>query len=148
MLVTSVLPLLHRFGSAAAPFALALIADAFLYFVSSRLGTGIAVFFYYSAFTALGILFLGTERVRLTVAHGAIATGSIVALHLFVPVSTGIASPDRIFYGYFVINVVASSAILYGIIYYAVWQSTRAEAMVEREYQRSNHYCPTFCRRM
>ena len=135
--ILAALPLLHRFGSAAAPFALTIIVDGFLFFVSTRLGTGIGVFFYYSAVTALGILFLGTERVRLTVALGAIAAGSIIALHMFVPVNTGIASPDRIFYGYFVVNVVASSAILYGIIYYAVRQFAQAEAMVEREYERS-----------
>jgi adenylate cyclase len=135
--VLAALPLLHRFSSAAAPFALALIGDAFLYFVSSRLGTGIGVFFYYSSFTALGILFLGTERVGLTVALAAIAAGAIIALHIFVPVTTGIASPDRMFYGYFVVNVLGSSAILYGILFYAIRQFTHAEAMVEREYERS-----------
>jgi adenylate cyclase len=135
--ILAALPLLHRFSSAAAPFALTLIVDGFLYFVSARLGTGIGVFFYYSAITALGILFLGTERVGLTVVLGTIATGLIIALHMFVPVNTGIASQDRLFYGYFVVNVVASSAILYGIIYYAVRQFAQAEAMVEREYERS-----------
>lgn len=135
--ILAALPLLHRFSSAAAPFALTLIGDAFLYYVSSRLGTGIGVFFYYSSFTALGILFLGTERIGLTLVVSAISTGAIIALHFFVPVTTGIASADRMFYGYFVINVVASSAILYGILFYALRQFTRAEAMVEREYERS-----------
>jgi adenylate cyclase len=135
--ILAALPLLHRFGSAAAPFALTLIGDGFLYFVSTRLGTGTGLFFYYSSFTALGILFLGTERVGLTVVLGAFAAGLIIALHMFVPVSTGIASPGRLFYGNFVVNVVASSAILYGIIYYAVRQFAQAEAMVEREYERS-----------
>jgi adenylate cyclase len=135
--ILAALPLLHRFGPAAAPFALTLIGDGFLYFVSARLGTGTGVFFYYSSATALGILFLGTERVSLTVVLGAIAAGLIIALHMFVPVNTGIASHDRLFYGNFVVNVVASSAILYGIIYYAVRQFAQAEAMVEREYERS-----------
>jgi adenylate cyclase len=135
--ILAALPLLHRFGSAAAPFALTLIGDGFLYFVSTRLGTGTGVFFYYSSFTALGILFLGTERVGLTVVLGAFAAGLIIALHMFVPVNTGIASPGRLFYGNFVVNVVASSAVLYGIIYYAVRQFAQAEAMVEREYERS-----------
>ena len=135
--ILAALPLLHRFGPAAAAFALTLIIDGFLYFVSARLGTGIGVFFYYSTATALGILFLGTERVGLTVVLGAFAPGLIIALHMFVPVNTGIASQDRLFYGYFVVNVVASSAILYGIIYYAVRQFAQAEAMVEREYERS-----------
>lgn len=135
--ILAALPLLHRFSSAAAPFALALIGDAFLFYVSTRLGTGIGIFFYYSAFTALGILFLGPERMLLTVALAAIATGAIIVLHSFVPVTTGIASPERMFYGYFVVNVVASSAILYGILFYAIRQFTRAEAMVEREYERS-----------
>jgi adenylate cyclase len=131
------IPLLHRFSSAAAPFVFALVGDTFIFFVSARLGTGTGAFFYYSSFTALGILFLGTERVLLTVALGTVAAASIIALHMLVPPNTGIASPERLFYGNFVVNVLASSAVLYGIIFYAVKQFVHAEALLEREHERS-----------
>jgi hypothetical protein len=39
---------------------------------------------------------------------------------------------------YFVINVVASSAMLFVIVFYAVAQIARAEAAAEREYDRSD----------
>jgi adenylate cyclase len=129
--------LFHRFGSATAPFMLTLIVDAFLFFVSSRLGTGAGLYFYYASFTALGILFLGTERMFLTAALSLAAIASIIAMHLFMRYNTGIATLDRLFYQYFVVNVCGSSAILFGIIVYAVRQFARAEARVEREYERS-----------
>jgi adenylate cyclase len=136
-LILALLPLLHRFSPVAAPFILAILGDAFLFFVSFWLGTGTGVFFYYSNVTALGILFVGTERILVTVTLGLVAAGAIVALHMYVPQNTGIASPGRLFYGYFVVDVIASSAILYGIIFYSVRQFVRAEATAEREHQRS-----------
>jgi adenylate cyclase len=135
--ILAALPLLHRFSSAAAPFVLALVGDAFIFFVGARLGTGTGLFFYYSNLTALGILFLGTERILLTVTLGIVAAASIIALHMFVPHSTGIASPERLFYGNFVVNVAASSAVLYGLIFYAVRQFVHAEDLLEQEHERS-----------
>jgi adenylate cyclase len=131
------LPLLHRFSPVVAPFVLILLADAFLYFVSFRLGTGLGLHFYYASFTALGILFLGTEQIFMTVTLAVVAIASIITMHMFVPYSTGVASPDRIFYGYFISNVIGSSTILFGIIFYAVRQFVQAEAKVEHEYERS-----------
>jgi adenylate cyclase len=135
--ILAALPLLHRFGPGVAPFTFTVLADVFIFFINTRLGTDSGTYLYYPTVTALGILFLGTERRVLTVMLGAIAAGGIVAVHMFVPVSTGLASPERLLYGYFIPNALASSAILYGIIFYAVLQFARAEATAEREYERS-----------
>jgi len=87
--------------------------------------------------TALGILLIGTERFLLTIATGIIATGLIIIQQTVVPRDTGFVSPTELFLGSFVTSVVASSAILYGIIFYAVRQFARAEEAAEREHQRS-----------
>jgi adenylate cyclase len=130
-------PLLHRFSPVAAPLVLVFIAYAFIFVVSSMLGTGAGTYLYFSIITALGILFIGPEHVFLTVALGVVAAGLTIALNMIVPHDKGIVSPAALFFGHFVTNVVASSAILYGIIFYAVRQFARAEEAAEREHQRS-----------
>ncbi|TMA79816.1 MAG: adenylate/guanylate cyclase domain-containing protein, partial [Deltaproteobacteria bacterium] len=86
---------------------------------------------------ALGILLVGAERVFLSIIIGAVAAALIIALHIVVPRDTGYIPATRLFYGSFVINVLAGSTLLYAIIFYAVRQFTRAEERAEREHQRS-----------
>jgi len=130
-------PLLHRFSPLAAPIVLVLIAYAFIFVANSMLGTGAGTYLFFFTTTALGILFIGPEHVFLTVAFGVVAAGLIIALNMIVPHDKGIVSPAALFFGHFVTNVIASSAILYGIIFYAVRQFARAEEAAEREHQRS-----------
>src|SRR5436305_3280510 len=130
-------PLLHRFSPVAAPLVLVLIAYAFIFVVSSMLGTGAGTYLYFFTFAALGILLIGPEHVFLTIALGVVAAALIIALNMIVPHDKGIVSPAALFFGHFVTNVIASSAILYGIIFYAVRQFARAEEAAEREHQRS-----------
>src|SRR5205814_1162077 len=130
-------PLLHRFSPVAAPLFLVFIAYAFIFVVNSMLGTGAGTYLYFFTFTALGILFIGPEHVFLTVALGVVAAGLIIILNIIVPHDKGIVSPAALFFGHFVTSVIASSAILYGIIFYAVRQFARAEEAAEREHQRS-----------
>jgi adenylate cyclase len=130
-------PLLHRLSPVAAPLFLVLLAYAFIFTVNSMLGTGAATYLYMFTATALGILFIGPEYIFLTVLLGVVAVGLIITLNVTVPHDRGIVSPAALFFGHFVTNVIASSAILYGIIFYAVRQFTRAEERAEREHQRS-----------
>src|SRR6266568_1870191 len=130
-------PLLHRFSPLAAPLVLVLIAYVYVFVVNSVLGTGAGTYLYFFTLTALGILFIGPEHVFLTVALGVVAGGLIIILNMIVPHDKGIVSPAALFFGHFVTNVIASSAILYGIIFYAVRQFTRAEEAAEREHLRS-----------
>ncbi len=130
-------PLLHRFGPLAAPLTLVGVGYAFIFWVSSIVGTDGGTYFIYLTAAALGILLVGAERVLLSVIIGAVAAGLIILLHIVVPRDTGYISATRLFYGSFVINVLTGSAILYGIIFYTVRQFTRAEETAEREHQRS-----------
>jgi adenylate cyclase len=68
---------------------------------------------------------------------GASAAALIILVHIIAPHETGRISSESLFYGNFITNVVASATILFGIVFYAVRQITRAEAAAEREYERS-----------
>jgi len=59
-----------------------------------------------------------------------------IGVHLLFPLETGFVPPAVLFL-YFVTNVVASSAILFVIVFYALRQIARAEATAELEYDRS-----------
>jgi adenylate cyclase len=131
------IPLLHRFGALAAPLAVVGLAYAWIVWVTSHAGTDGGAYLTYFTAAALGILLVGAERVALAVAIGGIGAGLIIFVHLVFPRDGGYVSPTSLFYGNFVANVVASSAALYGIVFYAVRQFTRAEERAEREYQRS-----------
>jgi adenylate cyclase len=130
-------PLLHRFGPLAAPLVLVGVGYTFIFWVSSIVGTDGGTYFFYSTAAALGILLLGAERAFLSVVLGAVAAGLIILLHIVVPRNTGVVPARSLFSGTFVINVLSSSALLYGIIFYSVRQFSRAEERAEREYERS-----------
>ncbi len=130
-------PLLHHFGPLAAPLTLVGVGYVFIFWVSSIVGTDGGTYSIYLTAAALGILLVGAERVFLSIIIGAVAAALIIALHIVVPRDTGYIPATRLFYGSFVINVLAGSALLYAIIFYAVRQFTRAEERAEREHQRS-----------
>lgn len=131
------IPLLHRFGQLVAPLAFVVLAYAIIFRTSVQMGTGGGAYLHYLTATVLGILFMGTERVLLTVGIGVVATALIIILHILAPYDTGRLSATSLFYGNFITNVITGSAILYGIVFYAIGQITRAEAAAEREYERS-----------
>src|SRR5262249_1737820 len=84
---------------------------------------------------ALAILLLGGEHVFLSFALGAVATGLLIVLHIGVlPWNVNNVPMDPLL---FVVNVVFMSSVLYGIVFCAVRQFTRAEERAEREQQRS-----------
>ena len=119
------IPLLHRFGPLAAPLAFVVLAYAIIFRTSVQMGTGGGAYLHYLTATVLGILFMGTERVLLTVGVGVVATALIIVLHMVAPYDTGRLSATSLFYGNFLTNVVATSAILYGIVFYAIGRSAR-----------------------
>jgi adenylate cyclase len=131
------IPLLHRFGPLVAPLAFVVLAYALIFRTTVQMGTGGGAYLHYLTATVLGILFIGSERRLLTVGIGVVATALIIILHIVAPYDTGRLSATSLFYGNFITNVIASSAILYGIVLYAIGQITRAEGVAEQEYERS-----------
>jgi adenylate cyclase len=117
----ALVPLLHRFNSLAAPLALIALGYVFLF------RTIYQSYLYCFTATAFGILLIGTEHVLITLTLGAIAAALIIVLHPIVPYNTGLSLPP----GNFIMNVIANSAILFGVVSYAMCQITRSEAATE-----------------
>ncbi len=127
-LAWGLIPLLHRFGSLAAPMALVATAFIWAFWLSLAGGTASGATFVYFTASAGGILMLGAERAFLSFAIGAVGTGLLIVLHTGVvrDLSSYPISPLT-----FAINAIGSSAALYLIVFYAVRQFTRAEEKLE-----------------
>jgi adenylate cyclase len=131
------LPMLHRFGPLAGPAVLVTFAYPFAYWVVARGGTDSGSWLVFLAAVPVTVLLFGTEHLLLT---GLCATASavlIIVAHVYLPESTGYVSEQSLFYGNFMISVVATTVLLFVIVHYALRQVNRAEATAEREFQRS-----------
>ncbi|MBR0830356.1 adenylate/guanylate cyclase domain-containing protein [Bradyrhizobium manausense] len=132
------MPLLHRFGPIAAPLAFVGVSYAVVLWVTSLVGTSGATQIGYFTATALSILIIGTERYFITIILGIISVALIIVVELHLPRDTGFVSPTMLFLTNFSASIVLNSALLYGIIFYAVRQMERAEEAAERERKRSD----------
>jgi adenylate cyclase len=130
-------PLLHRFSPLAAPLVFVGVSYAVIFWVASLVGTNGGERLGYFVVTALSILIIGTEHYFITFALGVFSVGLIIIQEILLPRDTGFVSPTFLFLTNFAATVVLNSAVLYGIIFYAVRQMERAEAAAEREHQRS-----------
>jgi adenylate cyclase len=130
------IPLWHRFGPVAAPLAYVVVSYSSIFIICAMLGTDSGMQMQYLAITAGVALILGTERIALSIAVAVVAVILVVALELLVPHDTGLLSAGAML-GNFVACVIGTAFILFAIVFYAVWQADRAEAVAEREFQRS-----------
>ena len=130
------LPLSHRFGELAGPLAYVTVVYASIFLICSMLGTDSGMQLQYAAVAAGSVLVIGTERVLLVAVVCAVAVALAIALEFLVPHDTGLLTPREMREN-FVICVVGTSFILFLIVFYAVREMTRAEAIAEREFKRS-----------
>jgi adenylate cyclase len=135
--VLASVPLLHRFGPLAAPLVLIGFVYAFLIYVVTQVGMDGGSWLAYLSAAALAMLLVGTERLWLCIVLCAVAAAIVICLQIYVPDNTGLLSDKSLFLGNFVFNIVANIIIIFLVVYYAVGQIARAEAVAEREYQRS-----------
>jgi adenylate cyclase len=131
------MPLLHRFGPIVAPLAFLGVSYAVIFWVTSLVGTNGAERIGYFTTTALGILIIGTERYLITILIGIVSVALIIIVEIYLPRDTGFVSPTMVFLTNFSASIVVNSALLYGIIFYAVRQMERAEEAAEQAHQRS-----------
>jgi hypothetical protein len=102
----------------------------------SLTGIGNGMQMYYLGAAALGVLFVGTERIALASVMGLVAVLLIIALELFVPRSTGLQSDTAMFYN-FVGTAIGCTGTLLAIVFYALREAARAEAVAQHEHERS-----------
>jgi adenylate cyclase len=129
-------PLLHRLGRLAGPLAFITLFYADMFVFISLIGTGIGIQFYFLLGAALTVLYLGTEYVALTSASGAVAAALIIVVQVMVPYDTGLL-PATVFYLSVIINAVVSCGALLLIVFYALREAARAEAIAQFEHERS-----------
>jgi adenylate cyclase len=135
-LSTALVPLLHRFGPAAAPIALLLL----VYVQATRLvltvGTGDGVWLGFLLSAPMSILVFGIERVWIAAMLAMLGLGLAIWLNITMPFSTGSMSEQALAIN-FTLNFTLNSVISFFVIFYVARQAARAEAMVERERDRS-----------
>lgn len=131
------IPLLHRFGSAAAPLALTVVTLWEIVGLSVVLGTASGLFLYCMMIAVLPISMYLSHRLLFIAGHTIIAAAAVVAMHVFLPASTGVLPPARLFAETFVPSVIGSFSLLTAIALFATRQVERAEAAAEREHARS-----------
>lgn len=134
--VFAALPLLHRFGPMVVPSVFMLLAGAFIFWVSWLVGTAGGVWLFYLTVAALGMLFLGSERPWIAGGFAAIAALLLVLVHRLAPEDSGLVSAAQL-EGSFLVNALASAAMVFFIVRYAVHGMARAEEAAEREHRRS-----------
>jgi adenylate cyclase len=129
-------PLLHRLSPLAGPVAGISILYVNLFAIIYTIGTGINLQFAYLGGAALAVLYFGTEHIALAWAFGAVGATLAIVLQVTVPYDTGLL-PAPLFYMNIVTSVVASYGIVLLVVSYALREVVRAEAVAEREHERS-----------
>jgi adenylate cyclase len=135
-LTLTTVPFLHRFGALIGPIVFTISAYMLIWTDCSLTGIGNGMQMYYLGAAALGVLFVGTERIALASVMGLVAMLLIVALELFVPRSTGLQSDTAMFYN-FVGTAIGCTGTLLAIVFYALREAARAEAVAQHEHARS-----------
>ena len=130
------IPKLYRFGDVVAPVVFIVVAYTVITIVSTYIGSGIGLQFYYVVAAALVVLVLGIEHMVIASLLAVLGAVTVVAVELWVPHSTGV-QPDWAFKLGFVINTVSVWVLIIATVWFAMRETARAERAMEAEYQRS-----------
>ncbi|KYH01796.1 adenylate/guanylate cyclase domain-containing protein [Bradyrhizobium sp. DOA1] len=130
------MPLWHRVGPLAAPLAYVAGTYTTIFVICSMLGTDCGMQVQYLAVAAGTVLVIGTERLTLLAIVGSVAVSLVIALEILVPGDTGLLTKRQMLENFFGC-IVGTSLVLFAIVFYAVRETARAEAVAEREFKRS-----------
>ena len=130
------IPVLHRYGALAAPFAFMVVIYLDLVALVSMIGTAAGMHLYFITFAALTAIYFGIDHIILAVVSGTSAIILIIILQVVVPYDTGVLS-EMVLIGCFIANIVLTGGAMLLIVFYALREAARAEAAAEREHARS-----------
>ena len=130
------IPLLHRFGDIIAALVFVIIAFSSLTFVGSQIGTDSGVQFYYLVSASLAVLVLGMNHLALAGTVVAVGAALVVGMQFMVPQDTGI-QPRWALEAGFVFATAGACFMIFATVWYALRETSRAEAAMEVEYDRS-----------
>jgi adenylate cyclase len=134
--IFAMIPKLHRFGELVAPLVFTAVAYVSIFIICWDLGTDSGLQFYFLVAASLVLLVVGIEHIVLASTLAAIGAALTIALQFLVPADTGMA-PDWVFRTGFVVSILSAVAMVIAAVWYALREIARAEAAMEREYERS-----------
>ena len=129
-------PQLYRFGDVIAPLTFAAMAYGSLFFITTAVGTGAGLLFYYPVAAAIVVLILGAEHIVLAGSLAVLAVVMAITLILTVPADTGLQPTWSMTTG-LILSIGASALMAFAAVWFALRETARAEAAMDMEYQRS-----------
>jgi adenylate cyclase len=135
-LFLAAIPLWHRVGPLAGPLVYIVGSYTAIFVICSMLGTDSGMQVQYLAIAAGAVLVVGTERLTFLAIIGSVAVSLFIALEILVPDDTGLLTKRQMLEN-FIGCIIGTSLILFAIVFSAVRETARAEAVAEREYKRS-----------
>jgi adenylate cyclase len=129
-------PWLHRFGELVAPLTFIATAYVAIFVICWDLGTGLGGQFYLLTIASLVVLQFGVERIGLAALLASIGVALVITLQFLVPRSTRLEEPWAESMS-FVITTVSACAMVVVTVWFALRDTSRAEAVMEAEYDRS-----------
>lgn len=129
-------PLLHRIGPKAAAMAFVFVSYPVIFVVCFLVGTDSGMQMEYLAFAAGAVLILGVEPLAPPLIVAVLSLAFILALEIFAPQNGGLLD-EAAMLGGFIAVVTATTAVMFAVVFYAVREAARSEAIAEFEYARS-----------
>ncbi|MER9004406.1 adenylate/guanylate cyclase domain-containing protein [Mesorhizobium sp. M0862] len=130
------IPLLHRVGPNVAAKIFILVSYPVIFVVCFLVGTDSGMQMEYLAFAAGAVLVLGVEPVAPPLIVGIVSLALILALEIFAPRNAGLLDGAAMLGG-FIAVVTATMTVMVAVVFYAVREAARSEAIAEYEYGRS-----------
>jgi adenylate cyclase len=134
--IFATVPWLHRFGQLVAPLTFIATAYVAIFVICWDLGTGLGGQFYLLTIASLVVLQFGVERIGLAALLASIGVALVITLQFLVPRSTRLEEPWAESMS-FVITTVSACAMVVVTVWFALRDTSRAEAVMEAEYDRS-----------
>ncbi|GFG75681.1 adenylate cyclase [Mycobacterium botniense] len=130
------IPFLRRFGELVAPLTFFCTAYLSIFLVCWDVGTDSGLQFYFLVAACLVVLQLGIERIALAGLVAGVGAGLVIVLEFCVPRNTGVQPPWAQSMA-FVATTVSACVMVVVTVWFALREIARAEAVMEREYERS-----------
>jgi adenylate cyclase len=134
--IVAAIPLLHRFGPRIAGLVFISVSLPGTFAVCFLLGTDTGIQLHFLGYAAGAVLVWGIRPVAPLIAVAVVALVFIVLLEIFAPNDGGLLSGTAMLGG-FIGSVSAATAIIVAVVFYAVSETEKAEAVAEFEFARS-----------
>jgi adenylate cyclase len=130
------IPLLHRVGPRAAGIAFIAVSYLATFTVCLLGGTDTGMNIHYLSYAAGAVLVFGVDPIKPSLVVAACALIFVIAVRALAPYDGGLLG-ERAMLINFIVGVSANLVILFAIVFLAVREAGRAEAIAEFEYERS-----------